>query len=139
MEKPIISIKRAYESPSAEDGYRVLVDRLWPRGVSKEAISIDLWAKDVAPSQELRKAFGHDPEKFGRFRTDYMEELDGSGYATDLADLLVDKEKVTLVYGAKDTQHNNAVVLREWLMARCRQARRDRCNHIPLRRGSGAP
>lgn len=110
-----IEVKRAYERPSDDDGFRVLVDRLWPRGVSKEKLRADLWAKDVAPSPELRKAFGHDPEKFPWFTGEYTRELDANPAAGDLLEKLRGKEKVTLLFGAKDTQHNNAVVLGNWV------------------------
>jgi uncharacterized protein YeaO (DUF488 family) len=108
----MIEIQRIYESPK-EDGFRILVDRLWPRGVQKEKAKIDLWLKEIAPSDDLRKWFSHDPEKWEGFKKKYEKEL------TSKQDLLnkirlIEKEKgtVTLLYSAKDTEHNNAVALR---------------------------
>jgi uncharacterized protein YeaO (DUF488 family) len=111
----MIKLKRVYENPSAEDGLRVLVDRLWPRGLTKERAAVDLWMKDVAPSTELRKWFGHDPAKWKQFQLRYRKELDEKKEA--LKDL---KQKskghtVTLVYGARDEEHNEALVLKEIL------------------------
>jgi uncharacterized protein YeaO (DUF488 family) len=108
----MITIKRIYEEPSDSDGYRVLVDRLWPRGVKKEAARLDEWNKDVAPSTELRHWFNHEQDKFTEFRRRYFEELTVSGAA---ANLKKKTGKVTLLYGAKDTEHNQAVVLKEFL------------------------
>jgi uncharacterized protein YeaO (DUF488 family) len=111
----MISIKRAYEPPAPTDGARILVDRLWPRGIAKANAHIDEWLKDVAPSDELRKAFGHDPERWTTFKTDYLAELRARGTpARDALDGLVAlarKKRVTLLYAAKDEAHNNAVVL----------------------------
>jgi uncharacterized protein YeaO (DUF488 family) len=107
-----VAIKRAYEPASASDGYRVLVDRVWPRGVSKAEARIDEWAKELAPTAELRKWFGHDPERFDEFRTRYLRELEGQRQRVEE---LRRRRKVTLVYGARDTEHNNAVVLAELL------------------------
>ena len=110
-----IRTKRAYDDPAANDGYRVLVDKLWPRGVSKEAAQLDQWCKELAPSDDLRKWFDHDPDKWQDFRKRYFAELEGCGEALD--DLLgrVRDGRVTLVYGAKDEAHNNAVALRDYL------------------------
>jgi uncharacterized protein YeaO (DUF488 family) len=115
MDKQPIVIKRIYESLSKNDGYRVLVDRIWPRGISKEDAQLDDWAKEIAPSDELRKWFDHDPDKFNEFKTRYKKELE---YHKDKLDKLVRKsteKKVTLLYGAKDQEHNQAVVLKEVL------------------------
>src|SRR5436853_6859476 len=103
-----ISIKRAYDPPAEADGVRVLVDRLWPRGASKAAARIDQWLKDLAPSGGLRKWFGHDPARWGEFRKRYFKEL--SGQAEALAGLrkLARSGRVTLVYAAKDEEHNDA-------------------------------
>lgn len=111
-----LRLRRAYEAPGPKDGYRVLVDRVWPRGVSRDAIQIDLWLKQVAPSTELRKWFGHDVANWSGFKSRYRRELK----AVD-AELKVLREKmqqgpVTLVYGAKDETHNQAVVLRDYLL-----------------------
>lgn len=110
-----IQIKRVYEAPSEKDGYRVLVDRLWPRGISKEKASLDLWAKEIAPSSELRKWFSHEPEKFEEFKAKYEEELSSNEKLSDFLSAIKDKEKVTLLFGAKDREHNQAVVLAEFL------------------------
>ncbi len=111
----MVKIKRAYEKASRADGYRVLVDRLWPRGMTKDALPVDLWAKDLAPSSELRRWFGHDPAKFREFVTRYHAELRTSAARAVLADLTrrAAHGTVTLVYGARDAEHNNAVVLRD--------------------------
>ena len=110
-----IQIKRVYEDPSSSDGYRILVDRIWPRGVSKEEAKLEEWNKDLAPSTELRKWFDHDPDKFEDFSLKYKKELKNS--TEDLKRLFEKaKEKtVTLLYGAKDTKFNQAVVLKEVL------------------------
>lgn len=112
-----IRVKRVYEPSDPEDGYRVLVDRLWPRGVAKAKAHLDLWLKEVAPSTELRKWFGHDPAKWDEFRARYVRELRDQPEAVAT---LLDKARqgrVTLLYGARDTEHNEAVVLCEYLMA----------------------
>jgi uncharacterized protein YeaO (DUF488 family) len=113
-----LRLKRVYEAPEASDGYRVLVDRLWPRGVSKEEARLDEWARELAPSSELRRWFGHDPAKFDEFRRRYRDELDAHG--EKLRDLRrrARNGRLTLVYGARDTEHNDAVVLAEILRAR---------------------
>lgn len=112
----MIKIKRAYQEPEDEDGFRILVDRLWPRGISKEKAKLDLWLKDVAPSNELRKWFGHDPEKWPEFQEKYNEELKSMKTSlSKIKDLEKENNTVTLVYGAKDQEHNNAVVLRDKL------------------------
>lgn len=111
----LILIKRAYEKPTPNDGYRVLVDRLWPRGISKAEAAIDLWLKDVAPSGELRKWFAHEPAKWDEFRRRYFRELDSE---PDAVQKLVDRShrgRLTLVYGAKEERFNNAVALKEYL------------------------
>jgi DNA-3-methyladenine glycosylase len=106
-----ISIKRVYLPAEDSDGYRVLVDRLWPRGIKKENAKIDLWAKALAPSAELRKWFNHIPERFEEFSKKYVEELKGNPEVAPILGELRQHDKVTLLYGAKDEQHNNAVVL----------------------------
>jgi uncharacterized protein YeaO (DUF488 family) len=113
-----ISIKRAYESPTAGDGFRVLVDRLWPRGLSKDKLKIDAWYKDVAPSTGLRQWFGHDPGRWTEFQKRYKVELASSAVQQRLRDLLQEagRRTLTLVYSAQDTEHNQAVVLREVLV-----------------------
>ena len=108
-----IKIKRVYEPRDKDDGMRILVDRLWPRGLTKEKASVDLWLKDIAPSTELRKWFGHDPSKWQEFKKRYLKELEGNSEQVQLLKQEVDKGAVTLVYGAKDEEHNEAVVLQE--------------------------
>ena len=106
-----ISIKRVYLPAEDSDGYRVLVDRLWPRGIKKENAKIDLWAKALAPSAELRKWFNHIPGRFDEFSKKYVEELKANPEVAPILDKLRQHDKVTLLYGARDEQHNNAVVL----------------------------
>ncbi len=113
-----IRIRRAYEEPGRGDGYRVLVDRVWPRGVRREALAIDDWPKDVAPSDGLRRWFGHDPEKWPEFRDRYFAELRRGKDAVEQLVERVREGRVTLVYGARDEEHNNAVALREYLRKR---------------------
>ncbi len=106
-----IKIKRVYEKPGDEDGFRILVDRLWPRGLTKEKAAVDLWLKDIAPSTELRKWFNHDPEKWNEFKKRYFNELkENKAPVLVLKDHLKNKT-VTLLYAAKDTDHNEALVL----------------------------
>lgn len=121
----MIRVKRAYERPSPEDGYRVLVDRLWPRGVKKEALRLDLWAKDVAPSPALRQWFGHEPARFGAFSRRYRTELRAAPAQALLAELArrARRGTVTFVYGARDEEHNGAVVLRDLLEEELAEAR----------------
>lgn len=110
-----IAIKRAYDEASANDGYRVLVDRLWPRGVKKETLSIDEWCKDIAPSSDLRTWFGHDPEKFDEFRARYLSELHDSDAPQELLKRAQDAKMMTLIYAARDPQINHARILQECL------------------------
>ncbi len=110
-----IKIKRVYEQPEKEDGTRILVDRLWPRGMTKEKAHIDLWLKEIAPSTELRECCGHNPEKWAEFKKRYRAELKKN---IDLVDHLKDvakKRTLTLVYAARDEEHNEAVVLEDFL------------------------
>jgi uncharacterized protein YeaO (DUF488 family) len=113
-----IAVKRVYDPPAAGDGFRVLVDRLWPRGIRKEDARIGHWAKDLAPSTELRKWYGHAPGKWPEFRKRYRRELDANTDA--VADLLdrLPRGAVTLVFGSKETELNNAAVLKEYLEER---------------------
>lgn len=117
MEEKMITIKRVYKPVNEADGKRVLVDRLWPRGISKEKAKIDEWMKDIAPSNELRKWFNHDPEKFEEFSQKYKEELKEPEKKKELDKLIEmsDGNTVTLVYSAKDEEHNQAVVLKHYL------------------------
>ena len=106
-----IAIKRVYQEPDPADGFRILVDRLWPRGHSKERAKIDLWLKDIAPSTELRKWFNHDPAKWTEFQKRYKQELKSKGDLLDAIKEKLHQGPVTLLYGAKDEAHNEAVVL----------------------------
>jgi uncharacterized protein YeaO (DUF488 family) len=112
-----VAIRRAYEAPAPTDGTRVLVDRLWPRGLSKERARVDLWRKDVAPSTELRKWYGHDTAKFAEFRERYIHELGAAPARAALEQLLelARKGPVTLVFGARDVEHSEAAVLQDLL------------------------
>lgn len=115
MARNEVAIKRVYEPPSDSDGQRVLVDRLWPRGLSKDKADVALWLKEIAPSTELRKWFGHDPEKWPEFQKRFRAELDDNAEAVKELRGLIAKGKVTLLYSAHDEKHNNAVVLAEYL------------------------
>ena len=110
-----VQVKRIYDTPSESDGYRVLVDRLWPRGVSKEHAQLDTWFKDIAPSPELRQWFDHKPERFEEFTIRYREELDHNPAVAELRDIITSHQKVTLLYAAKDPSVNHAVVLLDYL------------------------
>jgi len=110
-----LRIKRVYAEPGRDDGMRILVDRLWPRGLTKEKAKVDLWLKDVAPSNELRKWFGHEPKKWPEFRRRYQEELKNLDSSFAVLRQEVKQKTVTLLYGAKDQEHNEAVVLLELL------------------------
>jgi len=112
-----VHVKRAYEAPASEDGFRVLVDRLWPRGIAKDEAKIDLWLKELAPSTELRRWFAHKAERWDGFRTRYFRELDAQLDAVAELRKLVAKRHVTLVFAARDEEHNNAVALCEYLRA----------------------
>jgi uncharacterized protein YeaO (DUF488 family) len=110
-----LQIKRVYEQPNKEDGIRILVDRLWPRGLTKGKASIDLWLRDIAPSTELRQWFGHDPNKWEEFKQRYLHELKENDKQVWLLQQEMRQGTVTLVYGAKDVEHNEALVLQEFL------------------------
>lgn len=110
-----IAVKRVYDPPAKSDGQRVLVDRIWPRGLSRDKASIDCWLKDIAPSTALRKWFGHDPAKWPEFRRRYFKELDGRAEAIAELKQFVRKGKVTLLFGAKETRCNNAMALKAYL------------------------
>jgi uncharacterized protein YeaO (DUF488 family) len=111
----MIQIKRAYEPPGKDDGQRFLVDRLWPRGVKKENLQVEAWVKDVAPSSELRQWFQHDPAKWDEFRQRYFRELEKHPEAWQPLLARARRGRVTLVYSAHDTEHNDAVALKEFL------------------------
>ena len=110
-----LNIKRVYEKPDKQDGKRVLVDRLWPRGLTKEKADIDLWLKGIAPTTELRKWFNHDAAKWEEFQKRYRNELNNNKEQVSLLKDQLKKGIVTLVYGARDEEHNEALVLKEWL------------------------
>jgi uncharacterized protein YeaO (DUF488 family) len=113
-----LTVERIYTKPADLNGYRILVDRLWPRGISKINAHLDWWAKQVGPSNELRKWFGHDPAKFAEFKQRYLAELaDNPAFAElkDKVSVILQKQNVILLYGAKDEQHNQAVILKELL------------------------
>ncbi|HEX7036483.1 MAG TPA: DUF488 domain-containing protein [Pseudomonadales bacterium] len=111
-------IKRAYEPAAPGDGFRVLVDRLWPRGVRKDDLKVDLWARDAAPSAALRKWYGHEPERWEGFLERYFAELDSNPEALEPIRAALRKGKVTLVYSARDERHNQAVALKSYLERR---------------------
>jgi uncharacterized protein YeaO (DUF488 family) len=118
----LIRVQRIYDNPKGrnKDGFRILVDRLWPRGLSKDKVKVDLWQKDIAPSNSLRKWFGHDEKKWNEFKRRYFKELDKK---SDLVNMILSKEKekpsttttITLLYGTKEDKFNNATALREYL------------------------
>lgn len=110
-----MAIKRAYEVAKKNDGFRVLVDRLWPRGVSKEKAKLDVWLKEIAPTTELRKWFGHKPDHFDEFETRYRKELNTNSEVDKMKQIIKDNPKVTLVYSAHDEEMNQAVVLKRYL------------------------
>ena len=114
-ERRALRLKRVYERPSIADGTRVLVDRLWPRGLSKLEVSADLWLRDVAPSSELRRWYGHDPRRWRQFNRKYRSELARQPEVLELLDDLRRRTPVTLIFGAHDQRHSHAVVLREVL------------------------
>ncbi|KFI34182.1 uroporphyrin-III methyltransferase [Haematobacter missouriensis] len=111
-----LRLKRVYDPPDPADGKRILVDRLWPRGMTRERAALDDWRKDLAPSDGLRRWFAHDPAKWPEFRERYLEELKAQGAALSQLRAEAEGEVVTLLYGARDTEHNEAVVLRDLLL-----------------------
>jgi len=115
--KHAIQLKRVYDAASKQDGRRILIDRIWPRGIKKEDAALDLWLKAVAPSTALRKWFGHDPRKWAEFQRRYRAELDAMSDELEPLRGALRKGRVTLVYGARDTTHNNAVALKSYLEA----------------------
>jgi len=114
----VVKVKRVYDPPSTEDGVRVLVDRLWPRGLTKTKASVDLWLKDLAPSAALRRWFAHDLAKWPEFRARYAEELDAKKPAVAALIGAIRRGTVTIVFGARDASHNNAVALQDYLRSR---------------------
>ncbi len=126
MSPTSIKLKRVYERPSDNDGLRVLVERLWPRGVTKAAAGIDHWAKDVAPTPALRTWFGHRPDRWKEFRRRYFVELEANHAAVDALQTLCTRQDTTFVFAAKDVQRNGAIVLREFLLSEPDKPRLDR-------------
>lgn len=114
--KPIIHTKRIYDPAEKDDGQRILVDRLWPRGVTKERAALDLWLKEIAPSTELRQWFAHDPAKWEGFRKKYRQELAQEPEAVAVLKERIKKGPVTLLFGARDESHNEALVLKDFLL-----------------------
>ncbi|MFA5575154.1 MAG: DUF488 domain-containing protein [Brumimicrobium sp.] len=111
-----IVLKRIYEDYEKSDGYRILVDRLWPRGISKENAQLDLWLKEIAPTNELRRWFNHEVGKWEGFTAKYLQEIsDNKEQTTELLSVIKSHEKVTLLFGAKDIDHNQAVILKKWI------------------------
>jgi uncharacterized protein YeaO (DUF488 family) len=114
-----IQLKRVYEKPAKADGRRVLVDRVWPRGLTKREARVDEWLKEIAPSAKLRKWFGHDPARWKEFTKRYAAELDDQRDQVEHLARAAKERTVTLLFGAKDTSHNNAVALKEYMARRC--------------------
>lgn len=110
-----INVQRIYDAPAKGRGVRILVDRIWPRGIKKEEAHLDHWIKDVAPSSDLRKWFGHDPDKWDEFRKRYFKELDAAPDAVAELRNAIGKRSATLLFGAKDEAHNNAIALKAYL------------------------
>ncbi len=128
-----IRIRRVYESPEETDGFRILVDRLWPRGLKKDEARIDLWLKEIAPSEGLRKWFGHDPARFPLFKERYLQELKANAAVVSrLLEIAHSHRVLTLLYGARDPEHNQAVILCEFLQ-RALQAKRKAKKSPPRR------
>jgi uncharacterized protein YeaO (DUF488 family) len=119
-----VRLKRVYDQPGDQDGTRVLVDRLWPRGIKKGNAAVDLWLKDIAPSNELRRWFSHEPTKWPEFKKRYFEELEGKGDALQKMVELASRGKVTLLYSSKEEKFNNAVALKEYIEEKGRRLQR---------------
>ncbi len=113
----VITLIRVYDETSPREGYRVLVDRLWPRGVTKDKLKLDSWMKEVAPSNELRKWFSHEPSKWNDFKIRYFKELDGNSSVQELIDICRRERDVVFLYSSKEKDFNNAVALKEYVMA----------------------
>ena len=111
-----IALKRAYDAPAPTDGHRILVERLWPRGLTKEAAAVDHWAKDVSPSPALRKWYAHDPAKWPEFQRRYKAELEANSAAVNILRALCAEGAATFIFAAKDEERNSALVLRAWLI-----------------------
>jgi uncharacterized protein YeaO (DUF488 family) len=117
----MIKLKRAYEKPSKEDGFRILVERLWPRGLTKQRAAVDLWLKDVSPSPKLRKWYGHDLARWNEFQERYWKELQENQEPINLLKQKAKEGTVTLVYAARDAEHNSALVLKQFLSKKARR------------------
>lgn len=111
----MLKTKRVYEDPSEDDGFRILTERLWPRGVSKERATLDQWMKSIAPSNDLRKWFDHDPDKWEEFKERYRRELFGSEAVNEILDIIKDQDTVTMVFASKDEEYNSTILLKEFL------------------------
>jgi uncharacterized protein YeaO (DUF488 family) len=129
----MITLKRAYDPVSRTDGRRFLVERLWPRGVSKAKLRVDAWLREVGPSTELRTWFSHDPDKWSEFRTRYFRELNSRPEAWQPIASAARRGRITLVYSSHDTQHNNAIALQEYLRTKMRRPARSRRTGGPVR------
>ncbi len=119
-----IKTKRTYDPPSRADGFRILVDMLWPRGISKEKLSVDLWLKEIAPSDGLRRWFSHDPERWEEFKSHYFEELDANREAVERILQEAGRRPVTLLFSSKEQELNNAAALKEYLEKKLTEAAR---------------
>ena len=117
----VIKVERIYNNPKGNNTFRILVDRLWPRGLSKEEVKVDLWQKDIAPSNTLRKWFSHDERKWDEFKTRYFKELEKNSKSVNMILDKVKEEPITLLYGAKEGQFNNAMALKEYLEQRIKK------------------
>jgi uncharacterized protein YeaO (DUF488 family) len=127
----MIQVKRVYDKAAPEDGKRFLVERLWPRGIKKSDLHVEAWLKDVGPSTALRQWFGHDPRRWDEFRRRYFRELEKNVEACEPIHRAAERGRVTLVYSSHDTEHNNAVALREFLEAKSKKSRTgERIRHL---------
>ena len=117
----MIKLKRVYEAASRDDGVRILVERLWPRGIKKDALNLDTWLKNVAPSDGLRQWFGHDPKKWNGFRDRYFAELEANPQTWESVAKTARRGRVTLIYSSRDMEHNNAVALKDYLEDKMRR------------------
>ena len=133
---PMLELKRAYDPVSKDDGMRILVDRLWPRGLSKSKLHLDAWLKDVGPTTSLRRWFSHDPDKWLQFRARYFRELDSRPESWRPILSAARGRTVTLVYSSHDREHNNAVALKEFLQAKVRKRRASRRSEASAHRAS---
>lgn len=131
-----IQVKRVYDPPTQKDGYRVLVDRIWPRGLTKERANVDLWLKDIAPSTALRRWFNHDPDKWQEFQMRYFRELEQCADHVNQLKKRATSTRITLLYAAKNTEYNNAVALKSFLESHSTVAGTARSRLRPMRKKS---